>query len=111
MRGRSIADNILMMQEVIRGYYKTGGAPRCAMKIDIMRADSVKWAFLFSLLEVMNFPKNMISWIKECDLSTVHNKSEWQVRRIFQGGQGFKARGPNIPLSVPVNNGIFYLFV
>lgn len=39
-------DNILLMQEMVKIYHKSGGAPRCAMKLDLMKAyDPVAWHF------------------------------------------------------------------
>lgn len=38
IKGRNIADNILLMHELMRGYHGSGGKPRTAMKIDIMKA-------------------------------------------------------------------------
>ncbi|GKD39369.1 hypothetical protein Tco_1259576, partial [Tanacetum coccineum] len=36
--GRNIQDNILLTQELLKGYNKKGGAKRCALKIDITKA-------------------------------------------------------------------------
>lgn len=48
IKGRSIMDNILLMQGVVRGYHRDQGQPRCAIKLDIMKAyDSVEWNFSF----------------------------------------------------------------
>ncbi|KAJ9544318.1 hypothetical protein OSB04_024025 [Centaurea solstitialis] len=35
--GRRIADNILMAHELVAGYHRNGGPPRCAFKIDIKK--------------------------------------------------------------------------
>lgn len=48
---RSIADNILLMQEIVRGYHKDRGSPRCAIKVDLQKAyDSASWSFLQYIL-------------------------------------------------------------
>lgn len=53
------------MEELVRGYHKDEGPPRCAIKIDLMKAyDSVDWPFLFDVMRVMNFPSKYIQWIK-----------------------------------------------
>nr|GEV37448.1 hypothetical protein [Tanacetum cinerariifolium] len=45
--GRHIQDNILITQELLRGYNKTMGAKRCVMKIDIQKTyDTVSQDFL-----------------------------------------------------------------
>lgn len=47
---RSIGENILLAQELVNDYHKNKGSPRCALKIDLMKAyDSVSWEFYHSL--------------------------------------------------------------
>lgn len=42
VKGCSIVDNVLLMQELVRGYHRDDKDPRCAIKIDLMKAyDSV----------------------------------------------------------------------
>ena len=60
--GRYITDNILLMQEIVRGYHRNNGIGRFALKIDIQKAyDSVEWAFLKEVLLAMHFPQVMIN--------------------------------------------------
>jgi hypothetical protein len=48
---RSISENILLAQEVLRDYHKKGGKARCTLKVDLMKAyDSVNWDFLLHSL-------------------------------------------------------------
>lgn len=50
VKGRRIADNIFLTQEIMRGYHKHFPSPKCAMKVDIMKAhDSVRWEFLWDV--------------------------------------------------------------
>ncbi|GJT83821.1 RNA-directed DNA polymerase, eukaryota, reverse transcriptase zinc-binding domain protein [Tanacetum coccineum] len=45
--GRLIQDNLLITQELLKGYNSKSGPPRCALKIDIAKAyDTVDWNFL-----------------------------------------------------------------
>ncbi|KAL0293595.1 UNVERIFIED_CONTAM: hypothetical protein Sradi_6927900 [Sesamum radiatum] len=45
--GRSIADNILLAQELLAGYNQARLPERCTLKVDIQKAyDSVEWDFL-----------------------------------------------------------------
>lgn len=47
-------DNILLMQELVRGHHRDQGLPRCAIKLDLMKAyDSVDWVFLFEVRRCM----------------------------------------------------------
>ncbi|GAA0154883.1 hypothetical protein LIER_12734 [Lithospermum erythrorhizon] len=65
--GRDIYDGILLMQELVCGYHKRVGKPRCAMKIDIMKAyDTVCWSFLWKVMEEIGYPAVFIGWVKEC---------------------------------------------
>ncbi|GKE84506.1 aspartic peptidase, partial [Tanacetum coccineum] len=49
--GRRVSDNILITQELMHGYYRDRGPPRCAFKIDIQKAyDTVDWRFLGEIL-------------------------------------------------------------
>ena len=44
VHGRSIADNILLTQELMKNYDLDSGPPRCALKIDLKKAyDSISW--------------------------------------------------------------------
>ncbi len=55
--GRNINENIWLAHEVVRNSHRSGLTPRCAIKIDLMKAfDSLNWAFLLPLLEAFGFP-------------------------------------------------------
>lgn len=48
MKGRQIAENVLLMHDIVKGYNRKGGKPIAVLKIDIMKAyDSFRWEFLF----------------------------------------------------------------
>lgn len=52
IKGRRIGDNILLAQELMRGYHRDNISPRCAIKVDLKKAyDSVRWDFLLDALE------------------------------------------------------------
>ena len=51
--GRSITDNILLAQELLRNYHQKDTSARCAIKVDLRRAfDPVRWEFLLDLLRL-----------------------------------------------------------
>lgn len=51
IKGRSIMDNILLAQELFRGYTREAGVPKCALKIDLHKAfDSIGWEFIRQIL-------------------------------------------------------------
>lgn len=65
--GRRIVDNIFLTQELMRGYHKSSPSPRCALKVDIMKAyDSVRWELSWDTLKSMNFHPKMIKWLQAC---------------------------------------------
>ena len=65
--GRSILDNILLSQELVRGYHGKRGYSRCALKVDIQKAyDTVNWKFLKNILYQFGFHPKMINWIMKC---------------------------------------------
>lgn len=67
VEGRQIMENILLAQEVVRDYHLVNGRPRCALKVDIMKAsDTVSWGFITNLLLAMRFPRVFINWITMC---------------------------------------------
>lgn len=62
------------MEKLVRGYHKDEGPPRCAIKINLMKAyDSVDWPFLFDVMRVMNFPSKYIQWTKQCITTTQYS--------------------------------------
>ncbi|KAL0295407.1 UNVERIFIED_CONTAM: hypothetical protein Sradi_6837100 [Sesamum radiatum] len=69
--GRSIADNILLAQELLTGYNQLKLPKRCTIKVDIQKAyDSVQWDFMLECLKLFRFPSKFITWIAQC-LTTV----------------------------------------
>ena len=65
--GRSISNNILMAQELVRGYGRKTLSPGCAIKIDLQKAfDTLDWNFILTVLSVMQFPSQYIAWIRSC---------------------------------------------
>nr|GEX46196.1 hypothetical protein [Tanacetum cinerariifolium] len=65
--GRNIQDNILLTQELLKGYNRKNGPKRCTLKIDLQKAyDTVSWSFLKTILERFGFHDVMINWIMTC---------------------------------------------
>ncbi|KAL8091465.1 hypothetical protein AgCh_033899 [Apium graveolens] len=69
--GRSISDNILLAQELFRGYDRDTGSSKCALKIDLHKAfDSINLDFIIATLVRLHFPDIVIKWIKACLCTT-----------------------------------------
>ena len=67
VKGRSISDNILLAQEVFKGYSHCRGSPRAAFKMDISKAFyTCNWKFIFDVLILRGYPLIFIRWIDAC---------------------------------------------
>ncbi|XP_039038759.1 uncharacterized protein LOC120176401 [Hibiscus syriacus] len=67
IRGRDIIDNVLLAQEMVKGYGRKSISPRCSMKIDLHKTfDSLHWRFLLAILKALHLPQKFIAWIEIC---------------------------------------------
>ncbi|KAI8561587.1 hypothetical protein RHMOL_Rhmol04G0351900 [Rhododendron molle] len=74
VKGRLILDNILLMQEIVKNYHRENGKPRCAIKMDLMKAyDSVDWEFVLNIMKTMEFPSQFIHWVQVCITSPMYS--------------------------------------
>ncbi|KAL8098626.1 hypothetical protein AgCh_031406 [Apium graveolens] len=94
--GRSISDNILLAQELFRGYQRDTGTPKCALKIDLYKAfDSIRWDFILAALSKMKFPLEFIHWITECITTTRFSvKVNGGLSGYFKGAKGLRQGDP-----------------
>nr|KAJ0215658.1 hypothetical protein LSAT_V11C300101270 [Lactuca sativa] len=97
--GRSILDNILLSQELVKGYHINRGFARCAMKIDIQKAyDTVNWKFLQFILKEFGFHSSMVSWIMNyVSTSSFMININGSFHGFFQGKRGFRQGCPLSP--------------
>ncbi|XP_038993930.1 uncharacterized protein LOC120117774 [Hibiscus syriacus] len=67
IKGRSIVDNTLLAQEIVKGYSRRTLSSRCALKIDLRKAfDSICWDFLMKVLATLGLPEVLRAWIRAC---------------------------------------------
>ncbi|GKE06123.1 putative RNA-directed DNA polymerase, eukaryota, reverse transcriptase zinc-binding domain protein [Tanacetum coccineum] len=93
---RQISNNVLLSQELLRGYHRKRGYARCAFKVDIQKAyDSVEWSFLRDFLNRFGFHSTMIKWIMECITSTSFLINvTGDLRGFFKGKRGLRQGDP-----------------
>ncbi|GJT51266.1 RNA-directed DNA polymerase, eukaryota, reverse transcriptase zinc-binding domain protein [Tanacetum coccineum] len=95
----ALTDNILLTQELLKGYNNNNGPKRCSLKIDIQKAyDTLSWSFLEKVLHNYGFHKAMIQWIMVCITSpkfTIYVNGE----RVghFKSGRGLRQGDPISP--------------
>ena len=59
--GRNIQDNILLAQELVRGYGRKNVSPRCLVQMDIQKAyDTVEWQALQHIMVELGFPQILV---------------------------------------------------
>ncbi|GJT59972.1 RNA-directed DNA polymerase, eukaryota, reverse transcriptase zinc-binding domain protein [Tanacetum coccineum] len=69
IQGRVIQDNILIAQELLKGYYRKNGPSRRCFKIDIAKAyDNVDWNFLEKCLNHFGFHNKIGRGLRQGDL-------------------------------------------
>jgi len=105
VKNRGILDSVLMANEVVKDIRRGGGSGLC-LKVDFEKAyDSVRWEFLYDMLQRMGFQNKWISWIRGCmESSTVSVLVNGSPTEEFKPSRGLRQGDPLAPLPVHIGS-------
>ncbi|XP_074314348.1 uncharacterized protein LOC141649561 [Silene latifolia] len=97
---RSIQENILICQDLIRLYERPHASARCMFKIDLQKAyDTVEWCFIENILDELHFPPEFKAMLLQCITTTTFSFSmNGEMFGYFQGKRGLRQGDPLSPL-------------
>nr|GEU51937.1 RNA-directed DNA polymerase, eukaryota, reverse transcriptase zinc-binding domain protein [Tanacetum cinerariifolium] len=90
--GRQIINNILLAQELFKGYYRKQKIKKVIFKIDLHKSyDAINWDFLRVVLDKFSFPEKMVKWILVCISATKFSINiNGEIECYFSGGTGLR---------------------
>ncbi|XP_062075831.1 uncharacterized protein LOC133779952 [Humulus lupulus] len=100
IKNRNLAHNIMIFQDLLKGYTRKNISARCIMKIDLSKAyDTVDWLFVEKLLKSLCFPSRFINWIMVCLKGTSYSLlMNGRIQGSFKGEKGLRQGDPISPL-------------
>ncbi|XP_074300104.1 uncharacterized protein LOC141631314 [Silene latifolia] len=100
VKGRTIVENVLICQDLVRLYKRRSASPRCLLKIDLRKAyDTVEWGFVQDMLQKLNFPTKFIDMLMVCITTPSYSLAlNGNNFGFFKGKRGLKQGDPLSPL-------------
>ncbi|XP_074314506.1 uncharacterized protein LOC141649720 [Silene latifolia] len=92
IQGRSILENILICQDLVRLYNRSNVSPRCIFKLDLQKAyDSIEWKFMDQMLAALAFPIKFRKMLMLCVTTTTFSLSLNEANfGYFKGRRGLR---------------------
>ena len=98
LKNRGILDSVLLANEVVEDLRREGKSGLC-LKVDFEKAyDSVRWEFLYDMLNRMGFDSRWVMWIKGClESATVSVLVNGSPTEEFKPTRGLRQGDPLAP--------------